>query len=63
KDLEQAAALIQWFSANDPRSLQEAWNDAGSRGPGWRKRLLEGWKAVQQRWPSLPANALSENPD
>lgn len=53
KDLEQASALIQWFSANDPRSLKEAWADAESRGPGWRKRLREGWTAAQQRWPEL----------
>lgn len=46
KDLAQAAALMSYFAANDPDALQEAWADALSRGPGRRKRALEGAKAL-----------------
>jgi hypothetical protein len=51
KDLEQAAALFQYFSANDPRSLGDAWQEAMERGPGWRQRLKAGLVALEQRWP------------
>ncbi|MBS0367341.1 MAG: nucleotidyltransferase domain-containing protein [Proteobacteria bacterium] len=53
KDLEQAAALAQWFAANDPRAWRDAWADAESRGPGWRKRLREGWGNARRRWPAI----------
>jgi hypothetical protein len=51
KDLEQAAALFQYFAANDPRSLLLAWQEARDRGPGWRERLDTGLAALDQRWP------------
>lgn len=46
KDLAQVAALMSYFTAHDPDALQEAWADALGRGPGWRKRALEGRKAL-----------------
>ena len=46
KDVAQAAALMGYFLANDPDALHEAWADALARGPGWRKRALEGKKAL-----------------
>jgi hypothetical protein len=51
KDLEQAAALFQYFAANDARSLRQAWDDAYARGPGWRERLDTGLAALERRWP------------
>lgn len=58
KDLAQAAALISYFAANDLDALQEAWSDALSRGPGWRKRATEGRKALENTAPEL-ASALT----
>ncbi len=46
KDVAQAAALMGYFLANDPDALQDAWTDALGRGPGWRKRAMEGEKAL-----------------
>ncbi|MGH8455957.1 MAG: GSU2403 family nucleotidyltransferase fold protein [Stenotrophobium sp.] len=51
KDIEQAAALFQYMAANDPRALHQAWEDAVSRGPGWRTRVRAGLAALEQRWP------------
>jgi hypothetical protein len=51
KDIEQAAALFQYFAANDARSLQRAWTEAADRGPGWHERLNVGLASLEQRWP------------
>lgn len=59
KDLAQAAALMSYFMANDPDALQEAWADALARGPGWRKRALEGKKALAGMAPEV-ARELSD---
>lgn len=53
KDLAQAAALASYFAQHDPDALQEAWADAMSRGPGWRKRALEGVKALRRLAPEV----------
>ena len=55
KDLAQAAALIEYFRDNDPEALQDAWADALARGPGWKKRALEGLRALQTQVPTLSA--------
>lgn len=55
KDLAQATALISWFGAEDPNALSDAWNDAMCRGPGWRKRCLEGRAALARTTPGLEA--------
>lgn len=55
KDLAQAAALIEYFRDNDPETLQDAWADALARGPGWKKRALEGLRALQAQDPTLSA--------
>lgn len=55
KDLAQAAALIEYFRDTDPETLQDAWTDALERGPGWKKRALEGVRALQAQDPSLSA--------
>lgn len=46
KDLAQAAALVSFFQAEDPQALADAWADAMERGPGWRKRAIEGREAL-----------------
>lgn len=47
KDLAQASSLIEYFRDNDPEALRDAWFDAIGRGPGWKKRALEGLKALK----------------
>ncbi len=51
KDLEQAAALFQYASAQDPEGLQEAWDAAFQRGAGWSSRLNSSLTALSRRWP------------
>jgi hypothetical protein len=46
KDLAQAASLLEYFSIADPDAARAAWADALARGPGWRKRALEGKRAL-----------------
>ncbi len=54
KDLEQAAAILKWLLDNEQRDLiGQTWEDAWSRGAGWRKRLRQGWLALWQRHPEL----------
>lgn len=53
KDLEQAAALIDYLSCNQPDALQEAWDDLLSRGPGWRARAEQGMEALAKRHPAI----------
>jgi hypothetical protein len=52
KDLSQAASLISYFQAQDPQALADAWHDAASRGPGWKRRLLEGLAQLQRLYPA-----------
>ena len=55
KDLVQAASLLEYFAEADPDAVRAAWADAIGRGPGWRKRALEGKRAL-----SRTARALSD---
>jgi hypothetical protein len=57
KDLAQAAALLEYFASTDPEPVVAAWRDALGRGPGWRKRAVEGRKALARMEPEL-ANAV-----
>lgn len=42
KDLAQARALIEVLFEDRPYELEEAWNDAISRGPKWAEKLAQG---------------------
>jgi hypothetical protein len=53
KDLAQAASLLEYFAAADIDAVRNAWADALARGPGWRKRALEGKKALAASAPEL----------
>jgi hypothetical protein len=46
KDLAQAASLLEYFQMADRDAVRAAWADALARGPGWRRRALEGKKAL-----------------
>ncbi len=52
KDRRQAAELISVLSNQRPYELREAWEQMLSRGPGWRRRAIEGAK-------TLPLESLS----
>lgn len=58
KDLQQAAALFDYLLKTQPESLRDAWHDAVGRGPGWRKRALEGMIALQRGNPELKVGDL-----
>lgn len=59
KDLMQAAALCRALYEQRPQDLIDAWSDAMSRGPGWRKRLTEGFDALNTKYPQNALGALS----
>ena len=61
KDLAQVASLLEYFAVNDADAARGAWADAVSRGPGWRKRAMEGRKALLAAG-SPAAEALLPNP-
>lgn len=58
KDLDQAAALIEYLSANDKGLLRACWHDLTSRGPGWRSRALKGLDALKARHPGTDTTEL-----
>ena len=58
KDLDQAASLISYLAENDADILNETWTDLMGRGPGWRRRALEGLNALKARFPGIDASAL-----
>jgi hypothetical protein len=54
KDLLQIASLAEYFaSTGQHKTFNGAWRDALSRGPGWRKRAMEGKKALLHMAPEL----------
>jgi hypothetical protein len=59
KDLMQSASLAEYFAGSgQARTFNRAWRDALERGPGWRKRVLEGKKALLHLAPELDKAAL-----
>lgn len=59
KDTLQVAALASWFvEEGETKAFNRAWRDALSRGPGWKKRALEGKAAVLAEEPKLDIAAL-----
>jgi hypothetical protein len=65
KDLLQAAALASYFvETGHQDDFLAAWDDAMSRGKGWKKRLIEGWDALLKIAPGLSAlNPLLRQPE
>lgn len=54
KDIEQAAALIDWHIKNGLSDrISETWNDAVSRGDGWKSRASIGLNYMFVRHPEL----------
>ena len=53
KDLDQAAALIEYLARNDADALALAWENFNGRGPGWRKRAEQGREALASAFPEI----------
>lgn len=59
KDVLQAASLAEYFNQSAQQHVfNAAWRDALGRGPGWRKRALEGKRALLDLAPDLDIAAL-----
>jgi len=56
KDLIQAACLLDYLLENDADLVRDAWEDAITRGPGWKQRLLEGWSDLCVRFEAQKFN-------
>lgn len=52
KDVAQAAALIDYLLTHDTEKIGAMWIDVNRRGPGWRKRLQEGFDAMHALYPA-----------
>ena len=55
KDIRQANVLIQYFLDHRPEEIADAYADAMSRGPGWRKRLGGGLSKLAKVNPKAAA--------
>ena len=51
KDVAQAAALIDYLLVHDAAEIAAMWIDVNARGPGWRKRLSQGFKMMTTLYP------------
>ena len=51
KDVHQAAALMDYLLTHDEVQMGVLWSDVNARGPGWRRRLEQGYKAMVLRYP------------
>jgi hypothetical protein len=60
KDIAQAGALVAYFKKHDPSALAAAWQDALTRGPGWRKRAMGGRAALAAVSKELAATLSEE---
>lgn len=62
KDLLQAASLINYFVESGQSALfNAAWQDALSRGKGWRARAMQGMEALIKMAPDLDDQRLWNN--
>ena len=57
KDLIQAAALIEVLKRDRPNDLFDCLIDALGRGPGWKKRVDQGLRALETKHAYLNLNA------
>lgn len=56
KDIQQAAALLELLDEQAPGQVEAAWRDLYQRGPGWRKRALQGVADLARKAPDLPVS-------
>ena len=57
KDLKQVASLLLVLRERHPWSVEEAWQDIDSRGPGWRKRMTQGLEQLERKFPQYEFGA------
>ncbi len=57
KDVIQAAALIDYLLTHDSMEIGTLWIDVNARGPGWRRRLDQGFKAMNALHPTCDFSA------
>lgn len=58
KDLIQAAALLSYFrGAGQFDEIESVVQNVSERGPGWRRRLVQGLNALKTRMPDLADTA------
>jgi hypothetical protein len=62
KDVQQVAALFDYLMGTQPEDLKEAWEDALSRGPSWRKAAKTGFAALARSFPEVVAQLPFEHP-
>jgi hypothetical protein len=51
KDVAQAAALMDYLLTHDTEEIAAMWSEVNSRGPGWRKRLKQGFETMNTGYP------------
>jgi len=51
KDVIQASALIDYLLEHDAVGIGSMWMDVSERGPGWRRRLEQGYAAMVKVYP------------
>jgi hypothetical protein len=51
KDVLQAASLMDYLLTHDAVELGQLWLNVNARGPGWRRRLDQGYQAIQAQFP------------
>ena len=51
KDVAQAAALMDYLLTHDTEEIATMWTDVNNRGPGWRKRLKQGFETMNTLYP------------
>jgi len=49
--VRRAATLIDYLLVHDSAEIAAMWLDVTARGPGWRKRLNEGFKMMATLYP------------
>ena len=47
----QAGALVDYLLTNDALEFGLLWRDVNARGPGWRRRLNQGYQAMRAQHP------------
>ena len=57
KDLAQSAALIEVLKRDRPDDLFDCFVDASGRGPGWKKRVNQGLRALESKHEELNLGA------
>lgn len=50
KDIAQATAWMDYLLTHDTEEIATIWGDVNSRGPGWSKRLKQGFASMNEAY-------------